>query len=262
MDYLAKKHPHERDARIQFDEVPHIYYVDGKKMDISVTRWVHSHFPHFDADKVIEKMMKSKKWSQSPYFGKTPEEIKKIWNDRGKQASEAGTKLHFDIECFYNKVPFQNDSVEYKQFEEFHKEVGDNMTPYRTEWTVFDEDINISGSIDMVFETSDGNLLIYDWKRSKGIKKENRWESATTKCVDHLPSSNFWQYSLQLNTYKRILERKYGKTVSALFLVIFHPNQDSYNRIKVPILNQEMDDLIELRLQEIEKNKKQKDKRQ
>ena len=58
------------------------------------------------------------------------------------------------------------------------------------------------------------------------------------------------------------MERKYGKTVSALFLVILHPNQDSYNRIKVPILNQEMDDLIELRLQEIEMNKNKKDKEQ
>ena len=41
MDYLAKLNSHERDARIQFDEVPHIYYVDGKPMDISVTGWVH-----------------------------------------------------------------------------------------------------------------------------------------------------------------------------------------------------------------------------
>ena len=76
---LAKLNPHPRDTRIIFDEKPHVYYVDGAPMDISVTGWVHKHFPHFDADKVISKMMKSKKWSQSQYFGKTPEEIFNSW---------------------------------------------------------------------------------------------------------------------------------------------------------------------------------------
>ena len=33
--------------------------------------------------------------------------------------------------------------------------------------------LNISGSIDMIFKDADGTLLIYDWKRSKGIKKTN-----------------------------------------------------------------------------------------
>ena len=248
---LAKLNPHPRDTRIIFDEKPHVYYVDGAPMDISVTGWVHKHFPHFDADKVISKMMKSKKWTQSQYFGKTPEEIKKIWSDRGKEASEAGTKLHYDIECFYNDSPNQNDSKEYLQFLDFQKKIGETLKPYRTEWTVFHEELKISGSIDMVFEAADGSLLIYDWKRSKGIKKENRWENATTECINHIPSSNFWHYSFQLNTYKMILEAKYGKTVSGLFLVILHPNQDSWRRIKVPILKSEMNDLLELRMEKL-----------
>ena len=248
---LAKLNCHPRDKRIIFDEKPHIYYVDGAPMDISVTGWVHKHFPHFDADKVISKMMKSKKWPQSQYFGKTPEEIKKIWSDRGKEASEAGTKLHYDIECFYNGSPNQNDSKEYLQFLDFQKKIGETLKPYRTEWTVFHEELKISGSIDMVFEATDGSLLIYDWKRSKGIKKENRWENATTECINHIPNSNFWHYSFQLNTYKMILEAKYGKTVSGLFLVILHPNQDSWRRIKVPILKSEMNDLLELRMEKL-----------
>jgi len=116
---LSKKHRHERDERIVFDEGPHIYYVDGKKTDISVTGWVHSHFPHFDADKIIDKMMKSKKWPQSKYFGKTKIQIKEQWKQNGKEASDAGTKLHLDIENFYNGLDVQNDSIEYLQFLEF-----------------------------------------------------------------------------------------------------------------------------------------------
>ena len=243
--------PHPRDKRIFFDEKPHIYYIDGKAYDTSVTKWIHSYFPHFNADLIIAKMMKSKKWPQSKYFGKTAEEIKKEWSDNGKKASAAGTKLHYDIECFYNNNPQHNESKEYQMFLNFHYQIGANLTPYRTEWTVFDEELKLSGSIDMIFEKSDKTLLIYDWKRSKAIRKTNMYECATAECINHLPNANFWHYSLQLNTYKMILERNYNKTVSGMFLVVLHPNQETWQRITVPNLHDEMQDLIALRLKEL-----------
>jgi hypothetical protein len=69
-----------------------------------------------------------------------------------------------------------------------------------------------------------------------------------------MPDTNFWHYSLQLNVYKRILEVKYGKKVTALFLVCLHPNSgyDTYDRISVPILEKELDDLFEVRKKQIE----------
>ena len=33
----------------------------------SVTTWNHKHFPHFDADAIIDKMMKSKNWNSPTY---------------------------------------------------------------------------------------------------------------------------------------------------------------------------------------------------
>ena len=51
--YLANKYPHERDSHIHFDEGPHIYTIDGDSDYMSVTRCNHSHFPHFNADKII-----------------------------------------------------------------------------------------------------------------------------------------------------------------------------------------------------------------
>ena len=59
--YLSQKNPHERDLCIVFDEGPHIYTIDGDSDYMSVTTWNHSHFPHFDADAIIIKMMKSLK---------------------------------------------------------------------------------------------------------------------------------------------------------------------------------------------------------
>jgi hypothetical protein len=106
----------------------------------------------------------------------------------------------------------------------------------------------------MIFENPDGTLLIYDWKRCKEISHENGFgKTASTPCIRHLPDTNFWHYSLQLNMYKTILENKYDKKVVGLFLVCLHPDNPykSYDRIEVPFLDKEMKDLIEYRRKEL-----------
>ena len=257
LSYLAKLHPHKRDERIVFDEGPHIYYIDGScHQYISCTTWNHSHFEHFNADLIISNMMKSVKWPQNKYYGKTSSEIKALWDKNRDEAAEAGTKMHYDIECYYNQCANDNDSVEYKYFLNFLKHYS-HLKPYRTEWTVFHEDLKIAGSIDMVFENEDGTLLIYDWKRCKEIVKTNGFDKWGNKdCIEHLPDTNYWHYSLQLNTYKAILEEKYEKKVTELYLVCLHPENknNDYLRIKVPDLQEEVAQLFELRRKELEKN--------
>jgi len=249
--YLAELNTHHRDAHIIFDEGPHIYTIDGDSNYMSVTKWNHSHFPYFDADKIITKMMNSKKWPKSEYFGKTHNEIKALWKKNGQEASKAGTKMHYDIECFYNEmdIEVEEDCIEWKYFEKFEKEIGEHLEAYRTEWMIWDEELKLAGSIDMVFRNPDGTLLIYDWKRCKNIKKDNKWQAATTDCISHLPDTNFWHYSLQLNTYKYMLEKNYGEKIVGMYLVCLHPNNtnQSYIRMKVPDLNEEIKDLMALR---------------
>lgn len=252
--YLAKLNPHERDSRIVFDEGPHIYYIDDSCDGyVSVTTFNHHNFEHFDADAIIKNMMSSKRWSQSKYYGQTVDEIKAGWDKNRDEAAEAGTKIHYDIECYYNEVSVENDSIEYEYFRNFLKDYPD-LKPYRTEWTVFHEELKLAGSIDMVFEKEDGHLLIYDWKRSKGIVKTNgfgKW--GQKECIEHLPDTNYWHYCLQLNTYKAILEEKYGKIVDELYLVCLHPENKNknYQRIKVVNLQDEVKGLFDLRRKEL-----------
>ena len=53
--------------------------------------------------------------------------------------------------------------------------------------------------------------------------------------------------SLQLNTYKTIIEEKYGKKVVGLCLVCLHPNNSDYQLIEVPFMEKEMTDLFQYR---------------
>ena len=250
LDYLKEKNRHPRDEFIQFEESTHVYTVHGDKSFMSVTTWNHHHFSKFDADKIIKQILSSRKHKDDPeykYYQMTAGQIMDMWNANRDSASSSGTNMHYDIECFYNQMEVSNDSVEFQYFRNFLRE-NPHLCAYRTEWTIYHEELKIAGSVDMVYENPDGTLLIYDWKRCKEIVKENSFGSyALTNCIRHLPDTNFWHYSLQLNTYKTILEQKYGKKVVGLCLVCLHPNNDDYQLIEVPFLEKEMVDLFEYR---------------
>jgi len=246
---LKERNKHPRDAFITFEEGNHEYTVLGEKGYTSVTTFVHKHFPHFEPDTIITSILNSKKRNEPSYkyYGKTKEQILQEWEDNRNAAAKAGTQMHWDIECYFNDIDNRNNSIEFKYFKEFVRDFPD-LKPYRTEWMVYYEEYRISGSIDMVFENPDGTIQIYDWKRTRGLEYEAMGnKTATTPCISHYPDTNFWHYSLQLNMYKRILEAKYGKTVTGLYLICLHPDNvpKTYERVEVPFLDDDISMLLQ-----------------
>ena len=252
---LSVRNAHPRDKNIKFEEEGHKYTIYGKSDYTSVTTWVHTHFAHFDADLIISRMMSGKAWKPGhKYWGLTAAGIKDLWDLKRDSASGAGTQLHYEIECFMNsnvlmfdythKELLQQHNILIKydkryldfgiEWTYFMKFVSDfpELKPFRTEWTVYHEEFKLAGSIDMVYENPDGTLSIYDWKRSAEINQVNAWDKrALTKEIDWMPDTNFWHYSIQLNTYKLIIERNYGYTVRGMYLVCIHPELDTNYQI-------------------------------
>ena len=272
---LSIRNSHPRDKNIEFFEEDHKYIIltEPTVKYTSVTTWNHHQFPIFDADLIIKNMMKGKGWKEGhKYWGLTAEQIKAQWNTNKDAVAGAGTNLHFEIECFNNDKRLQFEytnkelyeiymcdkkkeheltAIEWKYFINFVKD-HPHLKPYRTEWIIYDEDVKISGSIDMVYENPDGTLSIYDWKRCKNITRINNFNKfALPPQLCHLPDSNFWHYALQLNTYKHILEKHYGKKIRDLFLVRLHPDAEekNYELIKLPDLTAEVKELFEYRME-------------
>lgn len=247
--YLQHKNGNPRDHRITFQEEGHVYKIDGNDTSYtSVTTLIHKFFPHFDADLVISKITTNPK---SVYFGMEASAIKDQW----KNSTDLGSQLHEQIEIFFDQLAeFETTiletcapSVEFGFFLDFYREcVVGKLKPYRTEMYVFDEDVKVCGSIDMLFcdPDDDRKIYVYDWKRAREIRKSNLFEKGL-RCLSYLDNCNFNTYSLQLNMYKYILEAKYDKIVVGMALVILHPKHSGYRVIEVPNMQGDIHRILE-----------------
>lgn len=261
VNYLGEINQNPKDLRIIFQEEGHKYTLlneDGSVNDnktLSVTTLIHSYFSHFDADKIIEKMMKSRNWPNSKYYGLSAEEIKKQWNDNCIKASTDGTQVHLNIEHFFNGMDVNDNSIEFSYFRKFWSDFSTKypqFKPYRTEMLIFNEKfgknkdtVTLCGSVDFIACDDDGNYIVLDWKRSKQISFEDKYEHKVgLEPFSDLPDCNYSHYKLQLNIYRHMLETIYHKNVIFMMLVILHPNQDSYECI--PVDKYELDNVWDI----------------
>ena len=75
---------------------------------------------------------------------------------------------------------------QFQYFKNFHNKYK-RLKPYRTEWRIYDEHLSLAGTVDMVYEKENGELFIFDWKRSKkiinsdgSIEKNNPFEKLSS----------------------------------------------------------------------------------
>lgn len=228
---------HERDSRIHFDEASHTYTVGGRVFK-SVTTLIGECFEKFDADYWAAK--------KAPSMGMTPEELKALWERRGEEARDLGTMMHAKIERYYLGDPNESDDT-YCLFEQFAGQY--HLTPYRTEWTIYDEESGIAGTLDFL-NLRDGVFTIFDWKRSNKIlvggtpDTTNRWGKHALDPIAHVPDTIYWHYALQLSIYRYILEKNYGIQVSGSKLGIFHPDNGRPYVVDVPYMRREAMSLL------------------
>ena len=247
---LSEINKHPFDSRIRFRDEGHKYWIDDDDKDlISSTTFIHTFFDHFDEDDCVKKILNSPKYKDSTYeyYNMSEKEIKQQW----KNAAKLGTEMHKDIEDFYNGIEIKNDTDEFKQFLQFYND-HKHLKMYRTEWLIFSDILKITGSIDATFINEDGTLTLGDWKRSKDIKDESFGGKTGKFPLTHIPDCNYYQYSLQLNLYRTILEKFYNQKIKEMFLVVLHPkNKNEYKKIMVNKMDKEIQMMLDSRKQEL-----------
>ena len=108
----------------------------------------------------------------------------------------------------------------------------------------------------MVYEKENGELFIFDWKRSTrlvndaGLLMISDFKYAFDE-LSHVSDNSFNKYALQQNLYKYILEKCYGKKISSMNLLVLHTRYHTYFHLKIPEMKKETEFLVR---QSIEKS--------
>lgn len=250
-----------QDDRISFQEEGHIYWLDNDRRLTPVSSVYGRHFNKFDKEYWASRKAQKE--------GCTPQELIERWECHGLRASSVGTHMHKQIEEYFNGdtdmdpyciFRYEGGYIqviepvyigkEIELFKRFVKEI--DLTPFRTEWRVFDEKLGIAGTIDLVCSKDNGTFELYDWKRSKSLIDElgnvcndNRFHTRGIDGLEHVPDTSYWHYALQQNLYKYILEKNYGINISAMHLVVLHNHYNRYHLIDIPYCRHEIDIIID-----------------
>lgn len=251
LDFLEKKNQHSKDKKIVFIPETHQYLINGNPDTISVSQLIDKFFPEFDTIKAASNLNRNHE-----YFGLPVEEIVEIWKNNGSEQAALGTKLHLQIENFYNQKEYDSDNIEFQYFINFTNTYP-TMVPFRTEWRIYDERLLIAGTVDMVYKKEDGQLFMFDWKRSKKVVKNDGTPSLQdphgtfTKFafdkLSHLTDDSYYKYCLQQNMYRHILEKNYNVKISSINLLILHPIYDRYHLQTLPRMDEEIDYILKCR---------------
>jgi hypothetical protein len=263
--YLARENAHIRDAHIVFRDSDHCYFIRGVPwLNMSVTSVIHKAFHAFDSYAIAAAMIgkpafrsaaakyakyQHLRWDANGNEVSDPDLIRIInqtWLDYGAEMADLGTRLHRDIELFYNGTRVVNETIEFSHFVAYKDmKQQEGWQPYRTEMMVYGEQEGICGSVDMIYIDPNGHYHMADWKRSKLISKFGFGKTGKGMLA-HLPDANYFHYSLQLNLYAYLLAKYYDIVCRDLTIVVFHPSNKTFLEFNVRPMAMEVAALIDM----------------
>lgn len=209
---------------IYFDPVPH-KYTDSHGTDFtSVTTWVHKFSPPQDWDTIAAKSAAKK--------GIPAQDLRAQWKRAGDYSCDLGTEVHACMEHMMQHKRYvpQIDIGKWPEMPgdydsrmpaclSAYKMITETYIPVQAELIVHNAEWRLCGTIDLLaYNTRTGQFAILDYKTNKEIKKDNPWQKMLAP-FGEFPDSNYYHYSLQLSTYKAIVEKKTNLRIGDLMLI-------------------------------------------
>ena len=248
-----------RDKDIQFYPQEHIYLYQGTIEFSPVSKVISYFFNPFDSFYWSKIKADQEQVSQ----GEKLEE----WDKKGAEAREVGTFMHQQIAAYYAKKEYQKNyrfqytgkyicenknislANEYAQFVDFLKQ--HTFIPCRTEWMIYDENLKIAGTIDMLCHNG-MTYDIYDWKRSQKVVDTlgnpiqiAAFGNTGIRGLEDIQDTPYWHYCIQQNLYRYILETKYRLQIGKMYLVVFMDSAPTYFKLEVPNMDGTIKTILE-----------------
>ena len=256
MQSFADAGLYEQDQYIDFEPEGHIYTYKGQTQLLPVSSLIAYFFEPFDAQSAAQRQLER-------YHIPIEESLTK-WERIGRMASEVGTFMHEQTENYFKQGFFETEylfcfkgaeeliNIEKEKQHFLHFVEDYQVRPYRQEWPVYDIDLNIAGTIDMICKESDGSFTIYDWKRSTKVVNPmghpivEAFGGKTSINGINLPDTSFYHYCVQQNLYRYMLETHYGIKVRGMNLVVLCANYPTYYVAQVPRMDELVSKIIDI----------------
>lgn len=198
---------HPRNLMIEYKPDPHTYHrihEDGSLEQYGgVTSLIQKYSP-FEAQKIKFGIVNSKK----PEYAhlNTVADVEAEW----EEAREAGNIVHNDLENWGETGELPEYEVSQLAVDYFFNY---GYTPVAFEHTIFCDELKRATPPDILLANKKGQLVVADYKTSKEIKYSHYAYNGNKKKMEypltHLPTSNFWGYSLQVGLEIEWLNRYY-----------------------------------------------------
>jgi hypothetical protein len=181
----------------------------------------------------------------------TEAEVMAEWKYKNNHATFEGSTLHDYIENYMSNRVFPYPSVSpegltfgeieptfnmmKQQFLNFYNVAvaSGRLIPVRNELVVGDSELNLTGMVDQLFwNVKQQCLQIWDWKTNTKLNMTNDFGKKLKYNLYMVDDCEYSIYSLQLNVYKKIIERNTNLRLGDCHLVWFNEENPDYKIIK------------------------------
>ena len=221
---------------VVFDEATHTYTHENHGKLISVTTLLGKYKKPFDRHGHATRIAKRE--------GVTKELVLEMWEAEKNKACDKGTKIHKILEDYITVGETQDDyGWLYKSYD---KSVSYNIDSYKKvlcEKLLHDDDYQVAGTADLIYEHSNNEFTLGDFKTNKKFRFCSQFGEWLLAPVDHLQNCEFNTYTLQLSMYAYMYEKLTGKKCRKL--VIFYLNGDRFTSYHCNYLKRDVEKLLE-----------------
>ena len=207
MLYLLQKQREILDffKALEFSEGEHLYSVNGKRINSSVSKIIKNFVKPFDAMGISASMAK---WQRRPQ-----EDILAEWEETKNIACDKGNRVHLFGELYpFNPQIKPSDGYE-KAVVKFWEEVPAFIKPLIMELQMYHKKHLYAGTADiLLYNKLDDTYIIGDYKTNKDLFKNHKGQRMTGIFSDLLDTP-FNKYQLQLSFYQILFEQMGLKVV-------------------------------------------------
>ena len=224
---------------VKFNDEIHKYYFNNKEL-ISVTSLIKLFENEFDEDY----------WSacKAEEYSILQKDVLFAWKFINERATTKGSIVHNYAENLFNNKyfpypknqvidifgydPIYNDFLKEKKLvDKFYNDSFNKLIPIKTELVVFDANLGVGGMVDLlVYNVTANEFQIWDYKTNKKISLEKKQK--LKGCLSDLDECDLEKYSIQLSTYKYIIEKNTKIKLGKCYLVWINEKNDNYKIIE------------------------------